>query len=133
MESDTSVTESPRQLHLHFDTAVDGQYVLDPEADVFIKVNPAMCDLLGYTREQLVEARRPVATTSIIHESDRELVRSHRQAVSQPGDSGVARFRVVRPDGEVRHLEVRFTLIRYMGRIVQVGSARDVSEQVKLE
>jgi diguanylate cyclase (GGDEF)-like protein len=45
----------------------------------------------------------------------------------------VARFRVVRPDGEVRHLEVRFTLIRYMGRIVQVGSARDVSEQVKLE
>ncbi len=133
MESDTSVTESPSLLHLHFDTAVDGQYVLDPEADVFIKVNPAMCELLGYTREQLVEARRPVATTSIIHESDRELVRSHRASVSQPGDSGVARFRVVRPDGEVRHLEVRFTLIRYMGRIVQVGSARDVSEQVKLE
>ena len=132
MESDTSVIQ-PSLLQLHFDTSVDGQYVLDPEADVFVKVNPAMCELLGYTREQLVEARRPVATSSLIHEDDREVVTQHREAVSEPGDSGVTRFRVVRPDGEVRHLEVRFTLIRYMGRMVQVGSARDVSQQVKLE
>lgn len=132
MESDTSVIQ-PSLLQLHFDTSVDGQYVLDPEADVFVKVNPAMCDLLGYTREQLVEARRPVATSSLIHEDDRELVSKHRQAVHQPGDSGVTRFRIVRPDGEVRHLEVRFTLVRFMGRLLQVGSARDVSQQVKLE
>lgn len=133
MESDTTATVHPSLLQLHFDTSVDGQYVLDPSADVFVKVNPSMCELLGYTREQLVEARRPVATTSIIHGDDRELVSKHRDAAQQPGDSGVTRFRVVRPDGEVRHLEVRFTLIRYMGRIVQVGSARDVSDQVKLE
>ena len=133
MESDTTATVHPSLLQLHFDTSVDGQYVLDPDADVFVKVNPSMCDLLGYTREQLVEARRPVATSSIIHEEDRALVSKHREAAQQPGDSGVTRFRIVRPDGEVRHLEVRFTLIRYMGRIVQVGSARDVSEQVKLE
>lgn len=132
MESDTSVIQ-PSLLQLHFDTSVDGQYVLDPEADVFVKANPAMCELLGYTREQLVEARRPVATSSLVHEDDRELVSKHREAVREPGDSGVTRFRIVRPDGEVRHLEVRFTLIRYMGRMVQVGSARDVSQQVKLE
>ena len=133
MESDTTATVHPSLLQLHFDTSVDGQYVLDPSADVFVKVNPSMCELLGYTREQLVEARRPVATSSIIHEDDRTLVEAHRKAAQEPGDSGITRFRVVRPDGEVRHLEVRFTLIRYMGRIVQVGSARDVSDQVKLE
>ncbi|MCB9893874.1 MAG: GGDEF domain-containing protein [Planctomycetes bacterium] len=130
---DTSVTVQPSLLQLHFETSVDGQYVLDPEADVFIKVNPAMCELVGYTREQLVEARRPVSTMSIIHEDDRAQVSDHRGTVRDAGDSGVARFRVVRPDGEVRHLEVRFTLIRYMGRLVQVGSARDVSHQVKME
>jgi diguanylate cyclase (GGDEF)-like protein/PAS domain S-box-containing protein len=133
MESDIDVQIQPSLLQLHFDTSVDGQYVLDPEIDVFIKVNPAMCELLGYTREQLVEARRPVATTSIIHGADRDHVAADRLAVQTPGDSGVARFRIVRPDGEVRHLEVRFSLIRYMGRLVHVGSARDVSEQVKLE
>lgn len=133
MESDTTATVHPSLLQLHFDTSVDGQYVLDPSADVFVKVNPSMCELLGYTREQLVEARRPVATSSIIHEDDRKLVETHRKAAQEPGDSGITRFRVVRPDGEVRHLEVRFALIRYMGRIVQVGSARDVSDQVKLE
>jgi diguanylate cyclase (GGDEF)-like protein/PAS domain S-box-containing protein len=133
MESDIDVQVQPSLLQLHFDTSVDGQYVLDPEIDVFIKVNPAMCELLGYTREQLVEARRPVATSSIIHSADREKVALDRSVVRTPGDSGVARFRIVRPDGEVRHLEVLFSLIRYMGRLVHVGSARDVSEQVKLE
>ncbi|MBE7491327.1 MAG: GGDEF domain-containing protein [Planctomycetes bacterium] len=132
MEQPTA-TVQPSLLHAHFDHSVDGQYVLDPEADVFIKVNPALCELLGFTREQLVEAQRPVSTLSIVHEEDRELVRAQRAGAQNAGDSGVMRFRAVRSDGEVRHLEVRFSLISHMGRILQVGSARDVSEQVKLE
>lgn len=128
-----TATVNPSLLQAHFDNAVDGQYVLDPDADVFIKVNPALCELLGFTREQLVEAQRPVSTLSIVHEDDRALVTAQRQGAQGAGDSGVMRFRAVRSDGEVRHLEVRFTLIRHMGRILQVGSARDVSEQVKLE
>lgn len=132
MEEDTA-TIQPSLLQLHFDHAVDGQYVLDPDADVFLKVNPAMCELLGYTREQLIEARRPISTMSLIHEGDRELVSAHRSTARQSGDRGVMRFRIVRPDGRVRHLEVRFVLLTYNGSILQVGSARDVSEQVKLE
>lgn len=132
MEEDTA-TIQPSLLHLHFDSAVDGQYVLDPEGDVFIKVNPAMCELLGFTREQLVEARRPVSTLSIVHEADRDIVRAQRKSAEHPGDHGVMRFRIVRSDGALRHLEVRYALLNYMGRLVQVGSARDVSEQVKLE
>ncbi len=132
MQQDTATVQRSL-LHLHFDSSVDGQYVLDPASDVFVKVNPAMCKLLGFTREQLVEARRPVSMLSLVHEADRELVKSHRLATSAAGDSGVMRFRVVRSDGALRHLEVRYTLIRYLDRLVQVGSARDVSEQVKLE
>ncbi|MHC4839960.1 MAG: sensor domain-containing diguanylate cyclase [Planctomycetota bacterium] len=132
MEQDTA-TIQPNLLRMHFENSVDGQYVLDPEADVFIKVNPAMCKLLGYTAEQLVEARRPIATKSIIHPDDREMVRDQRKGAHDEGENGVSRFRIVRSDGEQRHLEVQFTLIKYMGRLLQVGSARDVSEQVKLE
>jgi len=128
-----TATVHPSLLHAHFDNAVDGQYVLDPEADVFVKVNPALCELLGFTREQLVEAKLPVSTLSIVHEEDRAIVSAQRLGAQNAGDSGVMRFRAVRSDGDVRHLEVRFTLISHMGRILQVGSARDVSEQVKLE
>jgi diguanylate cyclase (GGDEF)-like protein/PAS domain S-box-containing protein len=120
-------------LQLHFDSSVDGQYVLDTEVDVFVKVNPAMCHLLGFTREQLVEARRPVSMMSLVHEGDRELVESHRLTMVNPGDSGVMRYRIVRSDGALRHLEVRYTLVNFMGRLLQVGSARDVSDQVRLE
>ncbi len=128
-----TATVQPSLLQAHFESSVDGQYVLDPETDVFVKVNPALCELLGFTREQLVEARQPVGTMSIIHEDDREVVRTQRASARNPGDSGVMRFRAVRSDGDVRHLEVRFTLILHSGRVLQVGSARDVSEQVKLE
>lgn len=123
----------PSLLHLHFDNAVDGQYVLDPDADVFVKVNPAMCDLLGFTQEQLVEARRPVSTLSLVHEEDRDLVRAQRAISQSVGEMNVMRFRTVRSDGEVRHMEVRYSLISHMGRVLHVGSARDVSEQAKLE
>lgn len=130
---DETATIQRSLLHLHFDSSVDGQYVLDPEADVFVKANPAMCQLLGFTREQLVEARHPISMLSLVHEGDRPIVESHRQSMKNVGDSGVMRFRVVRSDGALRHLEVRYSVISYMGRLVQVGSARDVSERVKLE
>ena len=132
MDEDTA-TVLPSMLHLHFDSSADGQYVLDPESDVFLKVNPAMCRLLEYTREQLVEARRPVGTLSIIHEADRDMVKRHREAASSPGDSGVMRFRIMRNDGALRTLEVRYTVVNYLGRTLQIGSARDVTEQAKLE
>lgn len=132
MEDETATIQRSL-LQVHFDSSVDGQYVLDPEADVFVKINPAMCQLLGFTREQLVEARHPISTLSLVHEGDREVVESHRKSMKRIGDSGVMRFRVVRSDGALRHLEVRYSVISYMGRLVQVGSARDVSERVKLE
>jgi diguanylate cyclase (GGDEF)-like protein/PAS domain S-box-containing protein len=128
-----SATVLPNMLQLHFDNAVDGMFVLDPESDVYLKVNPAMCELLGFTRRQLVEARRPVSAMSIIHEDDRPIVMAHRDATSQPGDSSIVRFRVVRTDGTLRHVEVRYSLIHFVGRLVQIGIARDVSDQVRLE
>lgn len=132
MERETA-TALPDLLNLHFDNAVDGQYVLDPEADVFIKANPAMCELLGFTHEQLVEARRPVSALSLVHPDDRELVKAQRAVSQNIGDVNVMRFRAVRSDGDVRHLECRYALIPHMGRLLHVGSARDVSEQAKLE
>lgn len=132
MEQDTA-TIQPNLLKMHFESSVDGQYVLDPEADVFIKVNPAMCELLGYTHEQLVDARRPIATTSIVYKDDRKIVVSQREGAQVEGENGVMRFRIIRSDGELRYLEVRFTLIMFSDRLLQVGSARDVSDQVKLE
>jgi diguanylate cyclase (GGDEF)-like protein/PAS domain S-box-containing protein len=128
-----SATVLPNLLQLHFDHAVDGMFVLEPESDVYLKVNPAMCELLGFTHQQLVEARRPISALSIVHEDDRSIVLSHREAISEPGNSGVMRFRVVRTDGTLRHVEVRYAVIRYVGRLVEVGIARDVSNQVRLE
>lgn len=132
MEESTATIQS-NLLQVHFQNGMDGQYVLDPVADVFVKVNPAFCELVGYTAEQLVENKTPLATSSLIHPEDRVLVSTQRGQASRPGERGSLRFRVVLPDGEVRTLEICYSVVNYLGRILHVGSARDVSEQVKLE
>lgn len=132
MEESTATLQT-NLLQIHFQSGMDGQYVLDPAVDVFVKVNPAFCELVGYTAEQLVEAKTPLATASLVHPEDRELVSAQRKQASRPGERGSLRFRVVLPDGEVRTLEICYSVVNYLGRILHVGSARDVSEQVKLE
>jgi len=132
MEESTATLQT-NLLQVHFQNGMDGQYVLDPVADYFVKVNPAFCELVGYSAEQLVESKTPLATSALVHPEDRELVATQRSQASRPGERGSLRFRVVVPDGEVRHLEICYAVVNYLGRILHVGSARDVSEQVKLE
>jgi diguanylate cyclase (GGDEF)-like protein/PAS domain S-box-containing protein len=132
MEESTATIQS-NLLQIHFNSGMDGQYVLDPAADVFVKVNPAFCELVGYSAEQLVESKTPLATGSLVHPEDRELVTTQRKQAARPGERGSLRFRVVLPEGEVRTLEICYSVVNHLGRILHVGSARDVSEQVKLE
>lgn len=132
MEESTATIQS-NLLQIHFNSGMDGQYVLDPAADVFVKVNPAFCELVGYSAEQLVESKTPLATGALVHPEDRELVTAQRKQAARPGERGSLRFRVVLPEGEVRTLEICYSVVNHLGRILHVGSARDVSEQVKLE
>ena len=85
-------------------------------------ISPAFESIWVRTPESLY--KDPASFLDAVHPDDRELVVRDRNRKAPQGFD--VEFRIVRPDGEVRHLEVRFTLIRYMGRIVQVGSARDV-------
>lgn len=126
-------TTEPSLLELHFDNAADGQYVLDPAHDVFVKVNQAFCDLVGYTEDQLIHARRPLAASSVVHPDDRTIAAELTRNASDNGHSGTMRIRALRSDGDVRWLEIQFKHVKYMDRLLRVGSARDVSRQVKLE
>lgn len=71
---------------------------------------------------------------SCIHPEDREAFdRSYAQLLGY--DAVEARFRVLRPDREIRHLHVASTLTRdASGRPIRIsGTTRDVTEQVRTE
>lgn len=53
-----------------FEHSNDAIFVVDLEADVFIDVNPAACDLLNYSREELLDL-----SPGAIHPDDMERVR----------------------------------------------------------
>lgn len=63
-----------------FDRARDPAFILDPSADRFVAANPAGCELLGYTLEQLLET--PV---SRIHSGELQLVQAVVERVLREG------------------------------------------------
>ncbi len=117
-------------LRVMLDNAVDAQFVLDFVRDNFLAVNPAMCELTGYTEEELTN--RDFPANSIIHYDDLDTVVRERREVIDRGQA-TRRFRVIRKTGVVRWVETRSRRADMLGPSVIVGSARDITDQVNLE
>jgi len=112
------------------DNSVDAQYVYDGRRDSFVAVNPAMCELTGYTEEELVSLDFLASDT--IHPDDRESVARARERASDLSTQ-TQRFRLLRKNGVSRWIEVRSRPVQSLGSQVTVGSARDITDQVNLE
>lgn len=120
----------PNTLRLMVDNAVDAQYVFDQRRDTFLAVNPAMCELTGYSETELLNLA--FSATETIHPDDRAAVERSR-AGAEPGQTIVSRFRLIRKNGVVRWVEARNRLVASLGEQVVIGSVRDISDQVNLE
>ena len=94
----------------------------------FLDANPWACQLLGYTRAELL------AKTIIDIELDLDLpaARARWQQV-QAGKEQVAIGRHRRKDGSVFLVEVRFALLVHNGQRAYASVVRDVAERTVLE
>ncbi|MFC3711290.1 EAL domain-containing protein [Sphingoaurantiacus capsulatus] len=72
-------------------------------------------------------------TIAMVHPDERASALAKLQAAAE-GESGGSDYRIVRPDGEVRHLWVKMNPVLEDGRIVAVrGVSADVTERRKTE
>ena len=126
--STTSVR--PNILQLLVDNSVDGQFLIDVERNVFLRVNPALCSMTGHTSDELLD--ESFHGSDIVHPEDR---RAFEEAKDIGGDTVAhnSRFRIVSKSSDVREVECRTLATYYMGRPVVVGSLRDVTDQIRLE
>ncbi|MFH1117690.1 MAG: PAS domain S-box protein, partial [Pseudomonadota bacterium] len=58
MRAEEALKESERRYRVLFDESMDGVYVVKKDG-TFVEANQAMCDLLGYTRDELVMVKVP--------------------------------------------------------------------------
>ena len=112
-QSETALRESERRYRALFDSAADGIYVHDMDQR-FLDVNQRACDMLGYTRAELMAAGSQAITAPGTHESTFQTMQQ-------------------RKDGSTLPVEVHSRAIEYSGEPAILSLARDITERVRAE
>lgn len=99
--------QATEQLHVAFEQAPIG-YVIVSIDGVFEKVNPALCQITGYTKPQL-KAMPPFA---IVDPQDLQDVTSRFSELGAPHDTIELEHRIIHATGASRWVEARVTLVR---------------------
>ncbi|MDH7602976.1 MAG: PAS domain S-box protein, partial [Armatimonadota bacterium] len=95
-----------------------------------VYANPYILRLMGYTNQELPH----LDIWQMIHPEDRERVRHHYLARMRGEESPEEYdFRVVTRTGEVRHVELRATLIQYDGEPAVLDHIVDVTDRKRAE
>jgi diguanylate cyclase (GGDEF)-like protein/PAS domain S-box-containing protein len=130
-EADDAVTSAAERFRAAFDNAPIGMALLTSEGRWF-HVNPALCRLLGYTEEELLELR----FVDVTHPDDRarSVERRQRQAAGVAPEPRIEK-RYIRADGEVVWAAVSSTVVRdAVGEpLYTVAQIEDITERVQAQ
>lgn len=121
--------ESEQRVHAIFENSVDGLLVASIETRAYHDANPAMCRMLGYSLEEIlnlqVESIHPAEALPHVLEQFEKMVK---------GETCVAdEVPVLRKDGSVFYANINVSHIVLSGEAFLVGSFRDITERKRLE
>ncbi len=130
IEADLQLTEA--RATAAFEQATVGFAETDIQTQKFTRVNTLFCQMLGYTREELVE----MTFIDITHPEDGAAsCQAIEQLYSGKVDSFALEKRYVRKDGTFFWGEVTVYLVKLQGEkaIYSLGLIQDISERKRLE
>lgn len=118
--------ESNETLHYILEVAIDGFWQVDAQGNL-VDVNPAYCQLSGYTREELLGMH--VSDLGVMQDPDEVVARMQRLL-----PSGSAQFESVhrRKDGSLWQVEVS-VMCRSVGKVRFFAFLRDVTGRKHVE
>lgn len=121
------VRESEQKYRALFHGGLAGTVIM--QDDRVVLANQAFARIHGYTVEELM-TWTVGELAELVHPEDREMV-LERSRKRQQGEAVPKQypFRIVRPDGEVRWLELHGEPIQYQGRLASLVSCIDVTER----
>ena len=116
--------EVPEEYQAIFEAATDGLIINDLATGRIVEVNPALCRMHGYQRDELIGS----LPTKFIHPDDHPLFTDFADTV-QHGHEFRARRRDVTKDGRIFDVEVRGIQVPFRGRPHMLGVVRDITEE----
>ena len=124
-----AIRESEEKFRSIFDNANDGILIADVETKKFVMANKTICDMLGYTAEEVIELG-----IRDIHPPE-ELPDTLGQFEKQTrGELAVAEnVTVKRKDGSIFYADIGTRTITLGGRRYAVGIFHDITGRIKME
>ncbi len=130
LEQDTEqLIRSEEQFRGIFDCLLDGVLLADTETRRFVTGNRAICELLGYSLEELrqlgvQDLHPPDALEDVIAAFEKQSRGEIKLAEALP---------VIRKDGSVFYADIHSSPFSFNGREHLIGSFRDVTQRLELE
>lgn len=120
---------SEEKLNVIFNSTSDGILVADAESRKFVSGNRAICEMLGYTLEELCNL-----SVDDIHPEE-HLQEVHRQYARQQRKEIAVYLNapVMRKNKSVFFSDINATPVEFGGKTYMVGLFRDVTERIQME
>ncbi len=125
VKAERRLQESEDKFRSIFEQAIDGIMIADPMQRRNIEANKAICDMLGYTRDELISLR--IEDTHPKEDLPRILDLFERQVRGEI--SFVSDIPMLRKDGSVLYVDVNATYVTLGGKKFLVGIFRDITDR----
>ena len=110
-----------------FEDSSDAAFLMDPVDDRIVEANRAGCALLGYTREELLQA-----TVSDIHPAEMPELRAFLGRALHEGHASMTRLTCRTKSGVFLPTEISIHVVESAGRRYILGLVQDRSERRRL-
>ena len=131
-QTEEALRESEERFRSAFEDAATGIALIDL-SNHYLRANPALCDLLGYREDELLEK----TSFEVTHSEDREVSRGRSKRMLEAGDAGKMRLekRYLRKDGSVVWAVSDVSLVRDAGGNPShfISQYQDITERKRLE
>ncbi|MFW3146635.1 MAG: PAS domain S-box protein [Thermoplasmatota archaeon] len=119
-----ALKDSEEKYRATVEQSAENIYIFDVDTNKLIEVNQALCDLLGYTKEEMIGM---VPGDFIAHEE--QDVKGQIRKVLEKGRAIIGERKYTKKNGEVRDVEVSASHIKYGNRSMLCVVSRDVTEK----
>ncbi len=126
-EAETAIQESEARYRQMFEAHSSMQWLVDPQTQQLVDINPAAAKFYGYTREQMRQMRVP--DLNIL--SEEEIAVRLAQAKKEERDYFMVPHRLA--SGEIRQIEIHAGPIKVSGRPLLYAILHDITERIQAE
>ncbi len=126
-------SERDRLLSLFYDLPFMGMAIIDPNDDHWLHVNERLCEILGYSHEELVTT---TTWQRLTHPDDLAgCLQAHRQILAGTSEGYQMAKRFIRRDGSLVDVALAVKCVRRADGSVEylVKTVRDISDHKRLE